>query len=256
MKENIEIKGRRIKQGTTLICVPVIEKRKEDILKRVRMLADKNVPMIEWRLDWFEQVMDKESVAQVLEEVSACIPNTILLCTFRSKAQGGEKSINKNEYVELIFLLAKSGKADLLDLEYYETDNPSQLIEQLHLCGVKVIASHHDFEKTPAVGIMKEKMLTMLKGQADVAKLAVMPENKSDVLDLMEAVLQVRKEMPNGHVAAMSMGADGMISRVLAEWFGSEITFGACGTESAPGQLPYDELQDILIKIQESVIKS
>ena len=50
----------------------------------------------------------------------------------------------------------------------------------------------------------------------------------------------------------MSMGGDGVISRLLGGWYGSEVTFAAFGKASAPGQIAYEEVEQILKQIQEN----
>ena len=44
----------------------------------------------------------------------------------------------------------------------------------------------------------------------------------------------------------MSMGNIGIISRIAGEVFGSCVTFGAGKQTSAPGQIPWKELQEVM----------
>ena len=80
---------------------------------------------------------------------------------------------------------------------------------------------------------------------ADIAKIAVMPKNKSDVLELLSATLEAEKKI-DIPVVTMSMGKWGMISRISGEFFGSAITFGAGSSASAPGQIPSADLNKVL----------
>ena len=81
---------------------------------------------------------------------------------------------------------------------------------------------------------------------ADVAKLAVMPQSFQDVLNLLEETSHFHEQYPNRPVITMSMGAKGSISRVSGEFTGSCVTFGSGVAARAPGQLPMDELQEVL----------
>lgn len=99
---------------------------------------------------------------------------------------------------------------------------------------------------------MERQLAEMVLAGADFAKLAVMPRKKTDVLRLMEAVLAVKEQHPGSHLIAMSMGGDGVISRLLGGWYGSEVTFAAFGKASAPGQIAYEEVEQILKQIQEN----
>ena len=92
----------------------------------------------------------------------------------------------------------------------------------------------------------------MCAGGADIVKLAVMPKNPQDVLNLLAVTEAFKEENPDTPVITMSMGKIGCISRLCAENFGSCVTFGAHKTASAPGQFEMNKLQDILTTIHES----
>ena len=47
-------------------------------------------------------------------------------------------------------------------------------------------------------------------------------------------------------VVTMSMGEKGSLSRFSGEIFGSAITFGVVGKASAPGQIPIEELRELM----------
>ena len=50
----------------------------------------------------------------------------------------------------------------------------------------------------------------------------------------------------------MSMSRIGSISRISGEAFGSAVTFGSIGQESAPGQLPVNKLEEMLDMIHQN----
>lgn len=245
----MNIKGHEFGNGKPVVCVPVIEQTREAILIKVREMEAENVEMIEWRMDWFEQVASEDKVAALLEELRDAVKETVLLCTFRSQAQGGQRSLGREQYQRLNLLVAQTGVPDMIDLEFYEEAKPCQAIEALRRAGVKVVCSNHDFHRTPALAEMQSQLEDMVAAGADFAKLAVTPGCKRDVLRLMDAVLAVKELHPDRHFIAMSMGADGAVSRILGEWYGSEVTFGAFGKSSAPGQVEYGRLGELLDKL-------
>lgn len=57
----------------------------------------------------------------------------------------------------------------------------------------------------------------MCAGGADIVKLAVMPQNYKDVLNLLDVTAQFREENPDTPVITMSMGSLGGISRISGE---------------------------------------
>ena len=86
---------------------------------------------------------------------------------------------------------------------------------------------------------------------ADIAKIAVMPEYKKDLLTLLAATECAAEEMQIP-VVTMSMGEIGLLSRLSGEIFGSALTFGTAGAASAPGQMDAVELRKILTLIHKN----
>ena len=251
--ENLNIKGIRIGRGRPVICIPVVAEGKEEIISRIRELGEKHTPMIEWRADLFENVQDPEQVKEILEAVKDAVPDTVFLFTIRTVKQGGRGEMEEKMILYLNELAAKSGCVDLIDLEFFEATRPEKAIRRLQRMGVRVIASHHDFQETPDNRILRMLLEQMEAGGADIAKLAVMPKNAGDVLRLMALTNEVREKYPDLPVVTMSMGGLGVLSRIGGELSGSCITFGAHGAVSAPGQLQADELGDILDTIHKSM---
>ena len=170
-----------------------------------------------------------------------------LLFTFRTAKEGGEKDISKEEYVALNKTVISTGNADLVDVELFMgQDILEELVVFAHENGVKVIASNHDFEKTPAEVEMVSRLCEMQKLGADILKIAVMPRDKEDVVRLLAATEEMRSQHATQPLVTMSMSSQGIITRIAGEAFGSAITFGAAGKTSAPGQLPVDELKQVL----------
>ena len=86
----------------------------------------------------------------------------------------------------------------------------------------------------------------MYHGGADIVKLAVMPQNRLDVLNLLSATESFVEEHHDTPAITMSMGKDGVISRLCGEVFGSSMTFGAAKKASAPGQMGVNDLSTVL----------
>ena len=76
MSGMIEKKGKILGTGKPLICVPVTEQREEDIVEEIKLLANKQVDMIEWRADWFEKVTESDRVTAILEKIRPYIEET------------------------------------------------------------------------------------------------------------------------------------------------------------------------------------
>ncbi len=174
---------------------------------------------------------------------------TIFLTTYRTRAEGGQGDLDTEAYEALIVAMAENGVADFVDVELDSSADAQALFARVHEAGGKVIASHHDFEKTPATVDMISMMSDMYELGADVAKLAVMPQSFSDVVAVLDATVVVHQSYPNQPKITISMGKLGAITRLLGESVGSCLTFGTVGRASAPGQMEYKNVARALDSI-------
>ena len=111
--------------------------------------------------------------------------------------------------------------------------------------GIYVVGSSHDFQKTPSREVMISRLRTMQEAGCDISKLAVMPQNRQDVLSLMEASSEMYEAYADRPIITMSMGEEGQLSRMAGALTGSCISFAAAGKESAPGQMEAAKLRTI-----------
>ena len=203
--------------------------------------------MVEWRADWFEEAADPAAVDEVLRELRGALGNTPLLFTFRTLREGGEKAIAPQDYAALNISVAKSGFADLIDVEIFTGDEiVREIIESAHEEGVKVVGSSHDFDRTPEKDEIVGRLRKMQQMGADIPKIAVMPQSRKDVLTLLLATEEMTAEYADRPIITMSMSGTGLISRLCGEVFGSSCTFGAVGKVSAPGQMNVEDLDTVL----------
>ncbi len=250
----VEVRGIKIGEGIPKICVPIVGKTKEEILSAAASFKDVAMDVVEWRVDWFDGVFDSEKVQDVLAELREVLGETPILFTFRTSKEGGEKSIDDQTYVELNKNAARTGFVDLVDVEAFTGDDiVKDIIEAAHAYGVKVVASNHDFHKTPSQEEIIKRLVKMQELGADIPKIAVMPQNKKDVLTLLAATEEMASNHADRPIITMSMAATGVISRLCGEVFGSALTFGAVGKASAPGQMNAGELKTILTLLHRSL---
>lgn len=242
----IKIRDIEIGAGAPKIIVPIVGITKEDIIEEAKTFDSIPVDVVEWRADWFEGVFDFAKVEDVLKDLREALGNIPLLMTFRTSKEGGEKAIEPDAYAELNIKAAQTGYVDLIDVEIFTGDEiVKKIIDGAHAAGVKVIASNHDFFKTPAKADIIYRLRKMQDMNADIPKIAVMPQSSKDVLTLL-TVTESWKETGKTPVITMSMAGEGLISRLCGEIFGSAVTFGAAGKSSAPGQIDVEELRQIL----------
>nr|WP_263323685.1 type I 3-dehydroquinate dehydratase [Neobacillus sp. Marseille-Q6967] len=247
MKKIVTVRDITIGEGIPKICVPMVGITLKELKEEAGHLATVDLDIIEWRVDFFENVEEIEKVKEALREIRVILPGVPLIFTFRSEKEGGEKEISSAYYFELNKAAAESGQVDIVDVELFnDEDEITSLIKTAHRNGVFVIISNHDFEKTPS----KEEIISRLrKAQAlggDLPKIAVMPKSSADVLTLLDATNTMFEQYADRPIITMSMAGKGVISRLSGELFGSALTFGAAKKASAPGQVPVTELRKIL----------
>lgn len=232
-----------IGEGKPKICVPVVETTTEKIIQQIQELQ--NCDLIELRIDFYENIHDLKQVHELLLQVRQQT-NLPLLLTYRSLKEGGHIQLSDQEYLSLVQTACQSGCIDIVDIEL-ESGNMLvyQLVEIAHQNHVKVLMSYHDFEKTPAVLEMKERLEKMEIMGADICKIAVMPFSYKDVIQLLNTTMEMSQRLTRPLVT-MSMGKIGKITRIVGELVGSSITFASVGQSSAPGQLTLEDMQTLL----------
>ena len=245
---SIAIKNIKIGEGIPKICVSITGANLAEIISQAERIVAKGPDLVEWRADFFKGVMNFEEVEEALCKIARQLNGIPLIFTFRTKAEGGEREIDIVRYIDLNMQVSSSGLADLIDLEVFTCgDSASEVIEQIHYSGRKVIASYHDFEQTPSQEEIIAIMQRMAKANADILKVAVMPRVKADVEILIDATRDMA-EQTDKPLLALSMGELGRRTRLEAESFGSAITFASIGRASAPGQVEFAKLKKALQK--------
>ena len=172
--------------------------------------------VVELRLDALS-ILDAPNVQNVLCAARAAIGQGVpLLATIRTKKEGGLADLTDAAYGELGTAICHSGLADLLDVEASTAPAVIAAIQQqARESGVKTVFSSHNFAETPPTETMVNTLTDMVRRGADIAKLAVMPHTP---------------------LITMSMGQQGMVSRICGAAFGSCAGFATAGVSSAPGQ--------------------
>ena len=117
-----------------------------------------------------------------------------------------------------------------------------RVVERAREHGTTVVVSVHDFEGTPARGLMRS-LLRAAGNHGDVAKLAVTATDRGDVLDLLAVTAEV-----DSRVATVAMGEAGRHSRAVAPLYGSRIGYAPVdpADATAPGQYDLATLRTLV----------
>lgn len=243
----VDIRGCRIGEGRPKVILPIVERAEAAILEKAAQFSTLQADCVEWRVDHFDDARTPGAVARCLAKLRVILKDKLLLVTFRTQAEGGQVALSPAEYRQFLELVLDTDCADLLDIEFFTAgaDLPL-LVEQAHTAGVPVVCSSHDFHKTPPRAELVHRMVAMQQAGADLPKLAVMPQSRTDVLELLAATAEMAEHHPETPVITMSMGTLGAVSRLAGEAFGSAMTFANPGQASAPGQVPLDIVNEVL----------
>ncbi|MEN6316163.1 MAG: type I 3-dehydroquinate dehydratase [Clostridiaceae bacterium] len=253
MTQVVTIRNVHIGEGIPKIIVPIVDQTRDSILEKAIVLEDMPVDAVEWRADFYQDVFDTDKVLATARSLRAVLPDMPLLFTLRTKAEGGEKDISTAGYIALNKAVAQSGAVDIMDVELFSGDETvRECICNIHEAGGYVIASSHDFSGTPAKEELVRRLRKMQDMDADILKIAVMPNSAEDVLTLLSATNEMYVKYAKRPLVTISMSSKGAISRLAGEFFGSSMTFGTAGQASAPGQIPVERLSSILHTLHKS----
>ena len=214
--KNVIIKQTILGRGMPKICAPLVEKDYESLIHQAASFTEQPVDIAEWRADWFDSILEPDTLDQVLPGLESALKDIPLLFTFRTQREGGHLSAPLPAYRSLAEHAICSGHVHLVDLE---------ILRRLH---------------------------HMEDLGADIAKIAVMPQSAGDVLTLLSATHKASQSL-SCPLITMSMKGTGLISRLSGEVFGSCLTFGSVKEASAPGQIEVGKLKEFLTAIHENL---
>ena len=205
-----------------MICVSVGEKNWKAAAEQAC-----RYPFTEIRLDYLENITEET----VYSLFSSCRSSKIV--TFRKK-----DSVTDDERIVMIKSALKAGAlyadADINNNE----DFISAVSEAVSEAGAEIIISYHNFEKTPSLDEISEKINKASDLGADIIKIACRAETPEEA----ERLLSLPADRKN--IVIAGMGTLGGRIRALSHSAGSLFTY-ACpdnGKAVAPGQIPYSEL--------------
>lgn len=227
------IKNVNFGEKSPKICIPIVENNIESILDQAIIINKTKADCIEWRCDYFE---GNESILNVLQHINRLI-NKPLIFTFRTQEEGGQKKISQFDYEKMLVEVSCSNLVDIIDVEYQKSND--EFLQQLN-SKVSILLSYHNFKNTPDG--LEKYFEEMDQKKCDFVKIAVMPQNDSDVEKLVKAT-QWASNHCRANIISMSMGELGKRSRLSNN---TCITFASLSKTSAPGQMPLNEVVEYL----------
>jgi 3-dehydroquinate dehydratase-1 len=240
----IQVNGKAIADGKApLVCTPLVGRTREALAAEVGTIVPKRPDVVEWRVDFFGNLGDVAEVVTAAGELRAALGGIPILFTRRAAHEGGEKNgVAEERVLEVYDAVCARRAVELVDYELSNSvGNLRRVRDAARANGVTLVASFHDFQRTPPAEELFQKFRSMQEAGADVAKIAVMPEKLEDVLTLLAATLRADREL-EVPLISMSMGPFGSLTRMFGWVFGSALSFGVGKAASAPGQVPIEDL--------------
>lgn len=241
------IKNVNFKDSIPKLCVPIMPNDEEAMLHIIAMLKQHSFDVIEWRLDCYACVFEKEKVLKVAQLLRNAFPSQVILATFRTIYEGGKRFCREEDYALLYETLIKHEVVDMIDLEHQFAKQQQSALRKLakeHKVGI--VGSYHNFECTPEDTFLFCLAEEMCQEENDVIKFALMPQKESDVMRTMMFASMLFERHPKQLQLVISMGELGKITRICGETLHSCMTFGSMGQASAVGQIACEELKLML----------
>ena len=191
--------------------------------------------VIEWRADF----LDKNEILTVAPAVFEKFAGREILFTLRTRGEGGQIDLTSEEYLAIIQDIQSIYHPDYIDFEFY---SHREVFEQM-LEFSNLVLSYHNFQETPEN--MMEILSELTSLSPKLVKVSVMAHNEHEVLDLMNYTRGFKTLNPEQDYVTISMGKVGKISRLTADLTGSSWSYASVGEESAPGQIPLENMRRI-----------
>jgi 3-dehydroquinate dehydratase-1 len=242
----IDARGRKLGGERPLICTPLVGRSRERILAEAAGVVAKEPDVIEWRVDFFERIGDTTAVLDVARALRTAAGELPIIFTRRSTKEGGEPiAIGDEDVVRLYDAVGASRLVDFIDFEMgNDPEHVRRVRESTRAHQTRLILSYHNFGYTPGREFLVQRFLEAERLGADVAKVAVMPRDRMDVLTLLAATAEADAKggIP---LISMAMGPLGSVTRMIGGVFGSSLSFAVGEAASAPGQIPIADLNAV-----------
>ncbi len=222
-----------------MICTAIKGSTVEEMRK---ILYTTRSNIVELRIDTLGDYSMLEELKRLVHELHRLGKKSII--TLREKREGGEYTGPSDEKFRILMELA-SVKPDFMDIEL-SFSSLSKLMDELKNTGINVILSHHDFSGTPGYNILRGLVRNGLNRGAHIVKIITLAKEPLDNI----VTLSLCSEWSN-KVVSFCMGRKGLVSRILAPFFGAPFTYAypKGGDPTAPGQISVDEVIELWRKL-------
>ena len=218
------------------ICVAITGSTPADMMRNAEEIVREN-HFVEFRLDYLPNPL---AIIPRLKQFLYERGEITAIATCRRAATGGKFKGTIPAELEVLEKAAQAG-CHLIDIELQTAEHtkPAQM-KKLRSFGAALIISHHDFEATRNLDAVFDRILPF---QPEFVKIVSTAKTLADNVTMMRFLDRRRDE---ANIIGISMGEQGIISRVLGLRAGSVFTFAAAhaGEETGPGQIEARTLRE------------
>lgn len=215
-------------------CLPIIKNKQSEVFS----LIEENLNQFEFFEVWLDYVDDLSIV--FVQELTEKLGSKLIILFRRQNLSNILLSFKIRE--EILTVIDRSNV--WLDLDVATQEWELGMIQKNNL-KIKKILSYHNYHETPSKKTFENIIKTMKEHEANIFKIATYCKTKQDALNLLELLLQLKKE--NKKYIILGMGEYGVITRIFGTLWGNEMIFAPLTKEgaSAPGQLTKEQLETI-----------
>jgi 3-dehydroquinate dehydratase-1 len=195
--------------------------------------------LVELRVDMFEDIAPSH-VEHVFRKAKEKFRKPVI-ATIRDRREGGVKDLP--DRAEVYSLVARH--SEIIDIEIGSEEIFKRVRNMAHWKGL-LIGSYHNFGYTPEDEALEEIVSKGRESGADMVKIATTAQDRDDLLRLIVLTLRHREH----GIITISMGDEGLPSRIFTPLCGSLITYGFVTHPTAPGQLSISELLYIFRRLR------
>ena len=217
------------------VCVALGFARRAELLAAARREWEEGETFFEFRLDYLE---NPEAGIEAIARFAGQHPECLIIATCRRAANHGRFQGDIEQQIRILQAAARAG-ARAIDLEIESAAAARGRLEYLR-ASAWLILSYHNFENTPALEAVFNRMARL---PADAYKLATTARKPSD----MQRALALARSHPRQRMVVFTMGEIGLPARILTPAFGALFTYAApCEAEgTAPGQISAHQLRHL-----------
>ncbi len=161
------------------------------------------------------------------------------IATFRIREEGGNPRFFDKQSEREDFYSAVFPYVDYVDVELAAADR-NKVIALAKKARRKIIVSVHDLKKTLSDIELDAVLKKGFLAGGDMVKIACFANSAQDALRLLAFTSRNR----TAKIITVSLGGEGVLTRVLAGVFGSRVLYGHAGKASFPHQLSVRQIAD------------